>query len=37
MKGKKIKIAGVLVLSTMLAVTSLAACGTKTKSTSTGS
>lgn len=37
MKGKKIKIAGVLVLSTMLAITSLAACGTKTKSTSTGS
>ena len=37
MKGKKIKIAGVLVLSTMLAVTSLAACGTKSTSTSTGS
>ncbi len=37
MKGKKIKIAGVLLISTMLAVTSLAACGTKTKSTSTGS
>ena len=37
MKGKKIKIAGVLVLSTMLAVTSLAACGTKNTSTSTGS
>ena len=37
MKGKKIKIAGVLVLSTMLAVTSLAACGTKSTSASTGS
>lgn len=37
MKGKKIKIAGVLLISTMLAVTSLAACGTKSTSTSTGS
>lgn len=37
MKGKKIKIAGVLLVSTMLAVTSLAACGTKTTSKSTGS
>ena len=37
MKGKKIKIAEVLLISTMLAVTSLAACGTKSTSTSTGS
>ena len=37
MKGKKIKIAGVLLISTMLAMTSLAACGTKSASTSTSS
>lgn len=37
MKGKKIKIAGVLLISIMLAMTSLAACGTKGASTSTSS